>query len=47
VAEKLKLKIAKKMEEDKEREDELAKLAAEGAAEDEALREEAALEKNE
>jgi small subunit ribosomal protein S15 len=34
VAEKLKLKIAKKMEDDKEREDELAKLAQEGHDED-------------
>jgi small subunit ribosomal protein S15 len=31
VAEKLKLKIAKKMEEDKEREEELAKLGADGS----------------
>jgi small subunit ribosomal protein S15 len=40
VAEKLKLKIAKKMEDDKTREDALAKLAEEGAAEDEAMKEE-------
>jgi small subunit ribosomal protein S15 len=34
VAEKLKLRIAKKMEEDKEREDELTKLAEKGHEED-------------
>jgi small subunit ribosomal protein S15 len=47
VAEKLKLKIAKKMEDDKHREDELARLAEEGAAEDEALAEEVVEEKAE
>jgi small subunit ribosomal protein S15 len=46
VAEKLKLKIAKKMEEDKEREDELAKLAEEGHEED-LLNEAEIAEKNE
>jgi small subunit ribosomal protein S15 len=44
VAEKLKLKIAKKMEEDKKKEDELSRLAEEGHEEN--LLEEAIAEKN-
>jgi small subunit ribosomal protein S15 len=45
VAEKLKLKIAKKMEGDKEREDALAKLAEDNAAEAELVEEEIEEEK--